>query len=313
MKEYNIKRIGPGHLRHIKTLFEECFNRGIDQSFINRKFDTIGFGASYVGFMAFDSEETPAAYYGVFPVRMLVNGKQVLAAQSGDTMTSPKHQRKGLFTKLAGMTYDLCKEEGIAIVFGFPNHNSFPGFERKLNWKFWGDIFEARQKFVAFPVAAFVKKYNFLPRLFDKWVQGKLKRLKPSNIQEHISRFNPGKQAGIVWDEDYYKYKKFGGGEIVVVKGFVMWVKVEGALMVGDVVPFSEERMGEYQKTVKFLARKLGCHMVLYSLTSNHSLYKSLSNAGLSFSKSLPVGGICFAGELDLGNIVLSRVDLDTF
>jgi len=51
-----------------------------------------------------------------------------------NTATDPDYQGKGLFTRLASMTYDLGAAEGFSCVFGVANANSTPGFIRKLGF-----------------------------------------------------------------------------------------------------------------------------------------------------------------------------------
>ncbi|WP_290538037.1 GNAT family N-acetyltransferase [Alcanivorax sp.] len=89
-----------------------------------------------VGYLAKNERGEAAAYYGVFLCDLRVDGKFFFSAQSGDTMTHPDFQGKGLFTKLALKTYDKVRELGVDFVYGFPNESSYPGFKRKLNWNF---------------------------------------------------------------------------------------------------------------------------------------------------------------------------------
>src|SRR6185295_4439504 len=98
--------------------------------------------------------DSPAAFYGVFPVLVLISGKEVLAAQSGDTMTHRDHQKKGLFIKLAQRTFETCREKGIELVFGLPNSNSYHGFTKKLNWQHKDDIgrFDLKLSIKTFPL-----------------------------------------------------------------------------------------------------------------------------------------------------------------
>jgi GNAT superfamily N-acetyltransferase len=75
-----------------------------------------------------------AALYAVFPVRLRVSGRQVLACTSLDTMTGGEYRRRGLFVKLAQRVFERCTREGLAFVYGFPNQNSAPGFFNNLGW-----------------------------------------------------------------------------------------------------------------------------------------------------------------------------------
>src|SRR4030095_10457568 len=134
-EEYTFERISASRLYDIKLLYLDSFGEDVSMDFVEKKYDTSAFGVRDIGYIAYDNVGIPAAYYGVFPCRALVRGNVYLTAQSGDTMTHPNHRGKGLFVKLAKMTYELAKENGIKFVFGFPNDNSLPGFVKKLGWK----------------------------------------------------------------------------------------------------------------------------------------------------------------------------------
>ncbi len=74
--------------------------------------------------------------YVTIPTRLLVDGRETLAAFSCDTMIHPEYRRQGMFSALAQELYDdLEKGAGIGLVWGFPNEQSLPGFTRKLDWK----------------------------------------------------------------------------------------------------------------------------------------------------------------------------------
>jgi hypothetical protein len=133
--EYRFERFSKEKIEDLRFLLNSP-TQNLSHSFFEKKFNTAFTGISYVGFIAYHrSTHQPAAFYGVFPVFLEINGAPILAAQSGDTITHPAHQKKGLFISLAKLTYNLCIELKIQIVFGFPNQNSSPGFFRKLDWK----------------------------------------------------------------------------------------------------------------------------------------------------------------------------------
>lgn len=57
--------------------------------------------------------------------------------QSIDTVVSPEVRGQGVFGKLVETFYDHC---GGALVYGFPNSNSAPGFFGKLGWMNFGTV-----------------------------------------------------------------------------------------------------------------------------------------------------------------------------
>jgi hypothetical protein len=56
-----------------------------------------------------------------------------------DTAVHPKHQGKGLFTKLTLQMINNLAEADTAFVFNTPNQQSLPGY-LKMGWKKWGRI-----------------------------------------------------------------------------------------------------------------------------------------------------------------------------
>ncbi|OON60748.1 GNAT family N-acetyltransferase [Massilia sp. KIM] len=87
-----------------------------------------------VGYDAWDGERL-AAHYVCVPARVWVEGRESLVLLSLNTATHPDYQGKGLFTKLAAMTYEAGAAAGFAGVYGVANANSTPGFIRKLGFQ----------------------------------------------------------------------------------------------------------------------------------------------------------------------------------
>lgn len=89
---------------------------------------------SAVGFDAWDGGQL-AAHYVCVPAHASVGGNAVNVLLSLNTATHPSYQGKGLFTKLAEMTYAAGAEKGFDSVYGVANANSTPGFTRKLGFR----------------------------------------------------------------------------------------------------------------------------------------------------------------------------------
>ncbi|MEH6436551.1 GNAT family N-acetyltransferase [Massilia sp. DD77] len=87
-----------------------------------------------VGFDAWDGERL-AAHYVCVPARAWVEGREVPVLLSLNTATHPDYQGKGLFTKLAAMTFEAGMAGGYDGVYGVANANSTPGFVRKLGFQ----------------------------------------------------------------------------------------------------------------------------------------------------------------------------------
>jgi GNAT superfamily N-acetyltransferase len=87
-----------------------------------------------VGYDAWDGDVL-AAHYVCVPARAWVEGLEVPVLLSLNTATHPDYQGKGLFTKLAGMSYEAGAAQGFDGVYGVANANSTPGFVRKLGFQ----------------------------------------------------------------------------------------------------------------------------------------------------------------------------------
>ncbi|MFC0676875.1 GNAT family N-acetyltransferase [Lysobacter korlensis] len=86
-----------------------------------------------VGFDAFDGERL-AAHYICTRAQVSLEGRPGPALLSLNTATHPDFQGRGLFTKLAELTYETGASEGSGFVYGVANANSTPGFLRKLGF-----------------------------------------------------------------------------------------------------------------------------------------------------------------------------------
>ncbi|MGI4718319.1 MAG: GNAT family N-acetyltransferase [Janthinobacterium lividum] len=125
----------PAVLAQYGALFAACFP-GTDKftpAYLDWLYLANPDGAA-VGYDAWDGERL-AAHYVCVPARAWVEGREVRVLLSLNTATHPDYQGKGLFTKLAAMTYEAGAEAGYEGVYGVANANSTPGFIRKLGFQ----------------------------------------------------------------------------------------------------------------------------------------------------------------------------------
>ncbi len=61
-------------------------------------------------------------------------GEDVLAVRAVDTATSPKVQRRGIFSRLTTQALEQCEAAGVSFVFNTPNDKSRPGYI-KMGWQ----------------------------------------------------------------------------------------------------------------------------------------------------------------------------------
>src|ERR1700743_2931318 len=165
-KEYRVVRLSESNLHDLDELDKTVYHTVRPPHFFHRKYATAYTGAQYLGYIAYDDRGTAIAYYGVMPCFLQYNGKTFLAAQSGDTMTHPAYRNRGLFVKLGVLTIELCRQEGIKLLFGFPNQNSYPGFINKLGWVTTGNLDCFCLPVAALPLASLASRSRLLGSLY---------------------------------------------------------------------------------------------------------------------------------------------------
>ena len=80
-----------------------------------------------------DANGRLAGQYATLPIRLQILGRHATGLLSLNTATDPDFQRQGVFTSLAERLYEETAGT-FALVFGFPNSRSAPGFYRRLGW-----------------------------------------------------------------------------------------------------------------------------------------------------------------------------------
>lgn len=126
--------IGFERVRRIKRLFDDGGNEK-NLEMLEWQYDLPPEGPAITTFSVSGLGDD-AAVYSVFPLKFTVSGsRDMLGAQSLDTLTDSNHRGKGLFVESARKNYSEAKSKGVGFVYGFPNSFSGPGFFKKLGWR----------------------------------------------------------------------------------------------------------------------------------------------------------------------------------
>jgi len=314
MDNYTFIQISDDNYHYTQTLYQQSFGLKQSLSAIKKKYDTSSFGHKNIGYFAVTSEQEPAAYYGVFPMVMTINSKNVEVAQSGDTMTAPDHRGKGLFIQLAKKAYQLAEEKGMKLVFGFPNENSFPGFQKKLDWHFFGSM----QKFSiinpVIPLCEIVEKFTLFSATYHKYCGFRLSKYQVNLNEENIAPFNVFKSYGSVKkDLSFFRYKLNNADNLLIkINGFTMLIKPRTHLFIGEVGLFEVKRTGDFIKTLKKLSKILCCRKTIIIISKNFWLYNYLKPV-IEPTDNLPIGFLPFTKDIKLADITFTQADYDTF
>lgn len=310
MKGYHIERLSKLNINALEKLHHEVYGRFNPPGYYTKKYDTSYTGVQHVGYIAFNERHNPIAYYGVIPCFIRYGDQLYLAAQSADTMTHPKYQFKGLFVQLANLTFDLCKEEGISLVFGFPNQNSLHGFLVRLKWQMTETLAHYNIPTGIISLEGIVRRIPFLKKMYEHYQQYVLRNHLVSKKGIDNAVFKEG-FAGVNRNALYLNYKMYNNTQVIKIGDALLWIKIKNGLIVGDVNCPS----GEFDSMLlelKKLAMKLGLKSIQFH-TSHQTRLSWLLSSRYPAEPSFYVLFKDFGSRIPLDKIKFTYADVDTF
>jgi hypothetical protein len=309
--EYTVVRLSKNNLADVAKLHTAVYGIAPAPDHFPRKYNTAYTGVEYTGFIAYNREGLPVAYYGVIPCFIRYGDEIMLAAQSADTMTHPKHRYKGMFVELSNMTFGLCRELGIGLVFGFPNQHSYHGAVHKLGWK----MTETMDCFVipvsTLPLEWLSKKSRGLKKIYGRYRQFILEKYAVPGKGLANAVLTDG-YAGLWRSDDYLQYKLFSGAVVVRVGGSRLWLSNKQGLLIGDAEGVDGKTFPAFMQQVKKLARKLGIRQVQFHSSTGTGLH-SLFAAKYKAIPSYPVLFQDFGSAIPVDKIKFTFADIDIF
>lgn len=312
MQNYCFKKFNLDNISDFALIYSHAFSKPIDERTIIGKQDTSVFGPSFVGYIAYAENNEPAAFYGVFPCLLEYKGQKYLVAQSGDTMTHPAHAGKGLFTQLALKTYEYCKENGIHLVFGFPNQNSYPGFVKKLGWVHFDDmeVYTIRAPGISwYRIRKYLRLSDVLHKRRGNRILNKQKPGKP-----FTSSCQSEDVPVIDHSADFFKYKTYAKNYLLNIEGLNVWLKFDtDFLYVGDIEKSSEEKTLRAIRALKSLARRMFIPHIRFQGSTGTPLSQFFAKYGQKMEAKHPIGGVNFSHEIPLEKLKFTMADNDTF
>lgn len=306
--QYVLERFEAPALSELRSLHAAV--HGDQSGFTERKYATEPMGLGPIGFLARDGRGTVAGYYGVFPVPLSRDGATFLAAQSGDTMTHPEHQGKGLFTRLARATNEAAAHAGIHFIFGFPNYNSYPGFVRKLGWVHRRTMVSYAMNVPTVPFSFIVpasrraalreRQCEILCRMDDVRV--------PQTLESSVTASVWG---GVDRGEGYLAYKKNG---LLELRGeaWTVYLKMARFLQVGDIIARDASGMRAAFRVTRRLAARVGSPGVRYHVSPGSPSDVALGSE-MRGRAGLPYGHLDLTGSCNPDDFDFTFLDYDTF
>jgi hypothetical protein len=321
MEEYKynnfvIKKFNEDRLNDVQYLFKVSFNSKLSIEVIKNKHLNCHGTEKYIGFLAYEeSTMEPAGFYAVFPGNLVYKNQVYLVAQSGDTMTNPKFQKKGLFVKLAQITYSYCEKIGIKLITGLPNENSYPGFIKHLNFSelpIFSNLLFVENRLELTRITrriAILQKFHFF---YSKCLFYILyKKGKPFNNSNNLD----SSLAFMDHDTIYFESKKNKHNIFVKDMDCSIWLRMhENSIIICDIsCSNSIFDLDRLMKKLKIMTYITGFRFLNFGSTRNSFLYKKI----FPFAKSKHSGyrfivkNLC--AELPTSNIALLSSDADVF
>jgi Acetyltransferase (GNAT) domain len=279
---YSIVRLSLENISDLAALHADVYDsapagEALVTHYVN-KYNTEYTGVSFAGFIAYNHQLQPVAYYGVVPCFIQQGEKKILAAQSADTMTHPKHRFKGMFVELSLMTFNLCRQLGIQLLFGFPNENSYHGAVNKLGWQPVTGMSCFTIPVKTIPLTSIVRRLPFLSKWYHRYRSMVLRGV-PATADSLSNTVVTEGFAGTCRDADYNAYKNgFGKSRVVMLAGANIRISLREALLIGDMNGVTDQNAEEVIARLKRLARRLGLRQIQFHCSEGISLHRLFRN-----------------------------------
>lgn len=306
-----ITRLNKDNLGDLALLHTAVYGKSPEKDHFHKKYNTAYTGLEYVGFIAYNADKIPVAFYGVIPCFIEYNRERLLAAQSADTMTHPQHRFKGMFVDLSNKTFDLCRQLGIRLVFGFPNQNSYHGAVNKLGWK----MTEAMAYFVisikTIPLVSISNKTAWLKRLYKSYSTFILKKKLLPEKGVANSAVADG-FAGVCRSKEFLSYKTYSDSIVTRLAGAKIWISIRHGIWIGDMENVTDKNFNTVIIGLKRTARWLGIKQIQFHCSPGTELYR-LFAAHFAAAPSYPVLFQDFGSPIPLEKIKFTFSDIDIF
>lgn len=310
IKGYHIERLSKKNVHSLNMLHNIVHGKPQEAGYFAKKYDTAYTGVEYTGYIAFDGRQLPIAYYGVIPCFIRDGDHLYLAAQSADTMIHPKYRFKGLFVQLANLTFDLCAEEGVSIIFGFPNQHSLYDFLSKLKWQFTETMNCYIIPVSIIPMGLAISRIPFLNTIYYAYQQRTLKKYLQAQKGIENSVFKDG-FAGVNRNGLYLNYKTCHRTQVIKIGESLLWIKTDNGLIIGD-INCKEEDFEDMMNELSKIAFRLGLTEIRFH-TSHQTTLSALFAARYNAVPSFHVLFKNMSTHIPMDKIKFTFADTDLF
>lgn len=302
--EITIERLDQTNINSLPVLYHAVYGRKMTAAFFEKKYKTVYAGFVYAGYIAFTKSHRPVAFLGAIPCELNYDGKFIAAAQLTDGMTDPVYQGRGLFAHLIEKITELCKQNNVRFLFGFPNQYSLPVFLDKQEWQEYGKMDLFCLPIQALPLEKISRKLSAFTYLYNSYLHRVLKRyIHPSTTNM------PPVDPGIYKNDDYTKYT-YQDSIVISIRHVRVRIKIKHGMRIGEMA-VSENEFDEVMNDLKKLACKLGVDTITFHCSTGCELhrlfaerYESISSFTIvskDLGSGIPLGALKFTyGDIDI-------------
>jgi hypothetical protein len=310
-KEFTIARLSENNIADLARLHSEVYNVPPREKYFRAKYNTSYTGVEYAGYIAYNKQDLPVAYYGVIPCFLRYGDEVMLAAQSADTMTHPRHRYKGMFVELSLMCFELCRQLGIRLIFGFPNENSYHGAVNKLGWRLIGrmDCFTIHCK--TSWLRKMPAKIPLLKNRHKRFVQN-LIRKNSEPLNGIACSFVTEGFAGVDRTEAYLNYKQYNPSSVIKIGEASIWISTRHGFMIGDLEGVNKENFENLMSQLQKIAEKTCVSEIRFHCSGGTQLHDLFSQS-YPATPSFPALYQDFGSQIPPDKIRFSLADIDIF
>lgn len=302
--EITIERLDQTNINSLPVLYHVVYGRKMTAAFFEKKYKTGYAGLEYAGYIAYAKDHRPVAFLGAIPCELNYDDKIISAAQLTDGMTDPAYQGRGLFVLLIEKITELCKQNNVRFLFGFPNQHSLPVFLNRLEWKEYGkmDLFSLPVQ--ALPLEKISGKFSVFRYLYNSWLQRVLKRYSTLSAT-NISSADPG-----IYKRDDYKKYRYPDSIVISIRQALLHVKIKHGMRIGEMI-ISENEFDDVMSILKKLACKLGVNKIAFHCSTGYELHRlfaeryesipSFTIVSKDLGSGIPLNALKFTyGDIDI-------------
>jgi hypothetical protein len=308
--KYRFERISEDRIRDIVPVFNALFRKKFTEKYLRKKYNTAYCGLSHVCYMAYDEEGKAVAFYGSLPYRFLYKDREIHIVEACDSLTLPEHQKKGLHFQLANLSYEFMRQHQVLFVFALHSATTFQHTKR-LQWESLEHLHRYHIRPLTLPLNKLLFRMPSLHRNYTRWVKKSWKKY----ISEEGWFENPLHTEGFLsvrYSPEFFQYKQAGGSFLLEICGKKIWVKIEGALLVGAVEYCDLTTFKAMLLQLKHLCRRVGISEILFQISPGTHLDEMLSTFYPALQSWL-VGYLNFSSDIPFDALKFNYGDLDSF